>query len=66
MSKKTSGVLPAKPVAVRYVGRAFLPFVPARDMSASEAAPHWKTLLEAEANGQRLYVPAQDEPEGDA
>lgn len=49
------------PVALRYVGEgAYLPFVPARDLSAEEAAQHWATIQEAHANGQRLYVPAEE------
>ena len=52
--------LPSKPVAVRYVGKgAYLPFVPAKDLSAEEVAQHWATIQEAHANGQRLYVPAE-------
>lgn len=50
-----------QPVPLRYVGKgAYLPFVPARDLSAEEAALHWATIKEAEANGQRLYVPAEE------
>jgi hypothetical protein len=48
------------PVALRYVGEgAYLPFVPARDLSVGEAAQHWAIIKEAEANEQRLYVPAE-------
>ena len=55
MAKKNSA-----PVALRYVGEgAYLPFVPARDLSVSEAAQNWAIIKEAEANGQRLYVPAE-------
>lgn len=62
MSKTTSGTLPAKPVAVQYIGRgAYLPLVPARDMGAAQAAHYWQDLREAEANGQRLYIPATPE-----
>lgn len=50
-----------KPGALRYVGNgAYLPFIPARDLSAEEAAQHWATIKEAEANGQRLYVPVEE------
>lgn len=56
--------LPSKPVAVRYVGEgAYLPLIPARDLDAAEAAQHWQTIREAEANGQRLYEPAVQAPE---
>lgn len=55
MSKKQD-----KPVALRYVGNgAYLPFVPARDLSADEAAQHWQIIKTAEANKQRLYVPVE-------
>lgn len=46
--------------ALRYVGGgAYLPHVPARDLSAEEAAQHRNVIEEAQANGQRLYVPAE-------
>ena len=60
--RKQAGTLPAEPVAVQYMGGGYLPFIPARNMTAAEAAPHWATIKEAEANGQRLYTPAH-EPE---
>lgn len=58
MAKKNSA--PNAPVALRYVGEgAYLPFVPARNLTADEAARHWAIIKQAEANGQRLYVPAE-------
>lgn len=59
MSKKQNEV-----TALRYVGNgAYLPFVPARDLSADEAAQHWQIIKAAEANGQRLYVPVEEKKE---
>lgn len=58
MKQKTTQ---AQPGPLRYVGDgSYLPFVPARDLSAEEAAQHWATIQEAHANGQRLYVPAEE------
>lgn len=53
----------SEPQPLRYVGEgAYLPHVPARDLTADEAARHWLVIQAAEANGQRLYVPA-DQPD---
>jgi len=50
-----------QPVPLRYVGEgAYLPFVPARDLTVEEAAQHWAIIQEAHANGQRLYVPVKE------
>lgn len=55
MKQKTTQ---AQPGPLRYVGDgSYLPFVPARDLSAEEAAQHWERIQEAHANGQRLYIP---------
>ena len=55
MAKRNS-----EPVALRYVGEgAYLPFIPARDLTAAEAAQHWAIIKQAEANGQRLYIPVE-------
>lgn len=57
---KRKQAAPGEPVAMRYIGGgAYLPGIPARDLSAAEAAKHWATIQTAIANGQRLYEPAQ-------
>ena len=59
MKKKTGSAGPA--VALVYVGEgAYLPNVPARNLSAEEAEKHRAVIEEAQANGQRLYEPEED------
>lgn len=57
MSKKSAPL--AAPAGLRYIGAgAWLHGVPARDLTAAEAARHIETIKAAEAAGSVLYVPA--------
>lgn len=48
-------------MAWRYVGGgAFLPGVPARDLTTAEAAQYGAQLASASRSGQNLYVPWSD------
>lgn len=58
-SKKTA------PQAVRYIGDgAWLPGVPARDLSAEEWELYRETILASPSAGQLYQLPTQDAEEG--
>lgn len=54
-------------VSLRYVGDGhYLPGVPARDLSADEAAQHLEAInAHARATGRTLYAPIEPQSEGE-
>ncbi len=64
---KQKKVVVPRGVSLRYVGDGqYLPGVPARDLSADEAAQHMDAInAHARATGRTLYAPIEAHSEGE-
>jgi hypothetical protein len=50
-------------IAMRYIGEgAWIPEVPARDLTEEEAKTHAAAIKATELAGHRLYVPVKNDP----